>query len=74
MYIVFGSSAAIDIFPGRGADDIINIYEDIDDAMKYVLSNRSKCFDWLHIYDTNCKKIIWNKDEENDEDDKDNDE
>ncbi len=70
MYIVFGSSKIYDIFPGRGAHDIIDIYENKEDAMNYVLSKKSKRFDWLHIYDTTSKKIIWYMDDEEDEEDK----
>ncbi len=59
MYIVFGSSEIMD--KGRGAHDIIGIYENIHDAMIYVLSKETRFLDWCHIYDTDSKKIIWNK-------------
>lgn len=67
MFIVFGSSAIIDICPGRGAHDIIDIYENIDDAMEYVLSKKTRFLDWCHIYDTSSKKIIWYKGDDDDD-------
>ncbi len=70
MFIIFGSSALIDIVGGRGAHDIIKIYEKLDDAMNYVLTTNTKHYDWLHIYDTDTRKIVWDKyDDEDDEDD-----
>ena len=68
MYIIFGSSSMCDIYPGRGAHDIIGVYENIDDAMSYVLSKKTRFLDWCHIYDTDCKKIIWHKGDNEDDD------
>ncbi len=61
MYIIFGGFTACDnIFPERGGHDIIEIYQDNKDAIAYVSDNLH--YDWLHIYDTETRKIIWNKD------------
>lgn len=57
-YIVFGGFNDF-LFPDRRMNDIIEIYDNVDDAILYVYEHLE--LDWLHIYELNTKKIIWNK-------------
>jgi len=71
-YIVFKSNEWG--YANGGAEDIVNIFDSIDDAINFALIDidvvEDECVDsynveWSHIYDVNNRTIVWDKKENN---------